>query len=490
MKLRFATIAILILVMTSCKKSFLDLPSQTALTSGVYFKTQSDFQQAINAAYTPLRSIYAGSGGAYVMGEMRSDNTTYKYNSNDRGTVAPEYVKNFNEDANNSVLSQKWNNDYTIIARANQVLAPIDDVDFDNTVKNNIKGQAFFLRAFAYFDLAQYFGAVPLHVKPAGTLSETALPLTGVDSIYLQVIADATEAASLLPDKATQEAGRATSGAALTLLGNVYITQKNWALAESTLKQVTGYSLLSDYAGVFDPTNKNNAESVFEVQYKEGTEGLNSYFFYTFLVQPISAAEVSAVTGIPENDRTIEGFNIPTPDMIAAYEDGDLRKDASIGYITAGGVSYPYIKKYSHPHATTGNTNDNWPVYRYSEVLLFLAEALNEQNKTADALTYLNQVHASPRTGLSPVIVSSQADLRDAILQERRIELAFENKRWLDLVRSGTAVAVMTAYGAKVKANPQAYYFPPGIAPQPSSFNTINLLFPIPQSDASLNPYF
>ncbi|MEO5564507.1 MAG: RagB/SusD family nutrient uptake outer membrane protein, partial [Chitinophagaceae bacterium] len=466
-------IAILLISLGACKKNFLELPSQTSLSTPVFFKSQSDFQQAINGAYAPLRALYSGNNGAWVMGELRSDNTAYKFNPNDRGQAQPEFIKDFTDDANNPVSANKYFTNYTIIARVNQVLAPIDGVDFDATVKNNIKGQAYFLRAFAYFDLVQYFGKVPLHLKPANSLAETALPLTSVDSIYLQIIADAKLAATLLPNKATQEAGRATSGAAKTLLGNVYIVLKRWAEAETTFKEVTGYSLLADYNAIYNPAQKNHAESIFEIQYKEGTEGFASNFFYTFLVQPISSAEITAVTGIPEVPRTIEGYNIPTPDIIAAYEANDKRKDASIAYITASAVSYPYIKKYSHAHALTNNTNDNWPVYRYAEVLLFLAEALNEQNKTAEALTNLNLVRT--RAGLPNSVAAGQVAIRDAILKERRVELAFENKRYLDLVRSGTAEAVLLAFGAQVKANPQAYYFPVGIAPAAAAYTTIRL---------------
>lgn len=490
MKVNILIVTILIILFGACKKSFLGIPPKTALTTPVFFKTQSDFQQAINGAYAPLRGLYGGTDGAWLMAEQRSDNTTYKYNPTDRGTIWPEFIADFTDDANNPGPANKYFSNYTIIARVNQIIDAIDAVDFDAAVKNNIKGQAYFLRAFAYFDLVQYFGKVPLHLKPANTLGETALPLSSVDSIYQQIISDAKQAATLLPDKATQEPGRATSGAAKTLLGNVYIVLKKWAEAESVLKEVTGYSLVSDYAQVFNPAQKNNSESVFEIQYKEGNEGLASNFFYTFVVQPITAAEVTAVTGIPEVARTIEGFNIPTLDIIAAYEAGDKRKDASIGFLTAGGVSYPYIKKYAHPHALTNNTNDSWPVYRYAEVLLLIAEALNEQNKTAEALTYLNMIHAHSRTGLSQVTVSGQAANRDAIMNERRVELAFENKRWLDLVRTSKADEVMKAYGNRVKANPQAYYFPQGIGPSPSSYTDIRLLFPIPASEVALNPYF
>jgi len=488
MKNKILISVVFLIVLGSCKKDFLNLASPTSLSTPVYFKTQADFESAINGAYAPSRGLYNGNNGAWAMGELRSDNTTYKYNPNDRGTIQAEYVKDFTDQNTNPVPQSKYVIDYTIIARANQVLAPIDAVSFDATEKNNIKGQAYFLRAFAYFDLVQYFGSVPLHLTPVTTLSGTALPLSSIADVYAQIISDAKQAATLLPNKSVQTPGRVTSGSATTLLGNVYIVLKQWANAETTLKSITGYSLMANYADVYDPAQKNNKESIFEIQFKQGTEGFASNFFYTFLVRPISGTEVTAVTGIPENSLTTEGYNIPTPDIIAAYEPGDTRLAASIGYITASGVSYPYIKKYAHTHTLTNNTDDDWPVYRYAEVLLFIAEALNEQNKTSEALTFLNQVRT--RAALPNSTASSQSDVRNAIMNERRIELAFENKRWLDLVRTGTAQTVMSAYGAREKANPQAYYFPAGIAPSPSAFTNIRLLFPLPASEAALSPYF
>jgi hypothetical protein len=205
MKINILTAAILIVSLGACKKDFLELPSQTALSTPVFFKTQKDFEQAINGTYAPLRDLYSGTSGAWAMGELRSDNTTYKYNPSDRGTIQPEIIKDFTDDANNGVTANKYFTNYSIISRANQVLDQIDAVDFDASAKNNIKGQAYFLRAFAYFDLVQYFGSVPLHLNPSKSLAETALPLTSVDSIYLQIIADAQQAATLLPNKANQE---------------------------------------------------------------------------------------------------------------------------------------------------------------------------------------------------------------------------------------------------------------------------------------------
>ena len=243
MKIRVSLYTILFASLLGSCDNFLDIPSETSLSSEVYYKSQSDFEQGINGAYALLRDLYSGSNGAWAMGELRSDNTTYVYNPTDRGTISAEFVKDFLDDANNSVPYHKYVTNYSIISNVNYLLEPIDGVDFDESVKNNIKGQAYFLRALAYFDLVQYFGSVPLHLTPVKTMEETALPLSEVDAVYEQIIKDAKLAIELLPDKSKQELGRATSGAARTLLGNVYIVRKNWSEAEKVLKEVTGYDL-------------------------------------------------------------------------------------------------------------------------------------------------------------------------------------------------------------------------------------------------------
>lgn len=485
--MKYFKILFLGLLLSSCD-NFLDIPSKTTLSTDVYYQSQEDFEHGLNGAYSLLRDLYSGADGAWAMGELRSDNTTYAFNPNDRGTISAEFVNNFLDDANNSVSYHKYADDYSIISNVNYLLESIDDVNFDQQQKNNIKGQALFLRAFAYFDLVQYFGKVPMHLTPVKKLSDATQPLASVDSVYAQVIADAKQAIDLLPDKSAQEPGRVTTGTARMLLGNVYINQQRWTDAESVLKGISGYRLLDDYAAVFDPANKNNEESLFEIQFKEGNDGYASNFFYVFLAQPITADETTAITGIPEIARIVEGYNIPTPDIINAYEEGDVRKDASVGMLKAHGVTYPYIKKYCHQHAVSGITNDNWPVYRYSEVLLYLAEALNEQGKTNEALGYLNQVRK--RAHLADCTLTSQAEIREAIQKERRVELAFENKRWLDLVHAGKAESTMKAYGDRVKANPQDYYFPQGYGVAPQAFTNISLQFPLPAAEAALTTYF
>ncbi len=148
-------------------------------------------------------------------------------------------------------------------------------------------------------------------------------------------------------------------------------------------------------------------------------------------------------------------------------------------------VTDSHIKKYAKTHSLDGNHGMNWPIYRYSEVLLFLAEALNEQGKSGEALPYLNQVRS--RAGLGDPI----GNLKEAIYRERRVELAFENKRWFDdLVRTGRAVNVITAYGNRIKANPLDYYYQAGAEPRGNAFSNISLLYALPAAEADLSPNF
>ncbi len=502
MKTRLIATWLLGIALTGCQKDFLTVIPETALSSATFFTKEADFQQAVNGAYVPLRPIF--NERAWILGEMHSDNTYYARNILFGAVDPTENIADFavptagGVTANDNVL-QQYRYDYQIIARTNQILALIDKVDFPAASKDNLKGQALFLRAFAYFELVRYFGKVPLHLVPVTGREDAALPLATTAELYTQIEKDATEASKLLPNKAKQEAGRATSGAAKTLLANVYIVQKKWAPAEALLKEVVtndGYMLMPDYnnAFSFNATNKNNAESVFEVQYLEGAAGLNGNLPYRIIPAPILAAELAPLTGT-SNPQALsqESNNIPTPDMIAAYEAGDKRKEISIGYVTLSQSArenkvYPYAKKLVRPHSLHNNTGTNFHVYRYAEVLLFLAEALNEQGKPADAAPYLNQVRARAGLGASPA--SSQADMREAIFKERRVELAFENKRWFDLVRTGRVKEIIGAYGARVKANPQDYYFPKGAVPPPNAFTVLDDYYGLPAVEAALTPHF
>lgn len=476
MTIKLLTAAGVLFLTTACRQSFLELIPQTSVSEASFFATADDYTKAVTGAYRPLQALY---NDAYVMGEMRADNTYYIYNTSNRGgqIVEKENIATFTDVATNSYVYNKYVNCYDGIAKTNAVLQRIDGASIDASLKSNLKGQAEFLRAFYYFELVQYFGGVPLHLKEVSSVSETALPRSSAADVYKQILADATDAANLLPASQTPK-GQATKGSAKMLLGYVYMTLKQYADAEKVLKELTTlrYSLLPDYAAVFDPTNKNNAESIFEVQYLQGTQGVQSNFAYQFAP---GVTDTKNITGQSGNSQNIGGWNIPTDELIAAYEPGDKRKAASIanGYTDPGGtyVAQPFIIKYLHPHAQFNNTNDDWPIYRYADALLLLAECLNEQNKSAEAIPYLNQVRA--RAGLAAARATTETDLRDAIARERRVELAFENHRWLDLVRTGQAIPVLTAFGAKQKQT-RMYL-------SASTYNVTQnrLIFPIPQNE-------
>ena len=502
MKKKFIIACLVGYFMTGCQDKFLTVFPETQLSSNNFFKTESDFLQAVNAAYVPLRTIY--NDRIWKLTELHSDNAYYARNILFGAVDATENIADFavptanGVTANDNVL-QQFRQDYLIISRANQILSLIDDVDFNSASKANLKGQALFLRAYAYFELVRLFGKVPLHLVPVVGREDAALPLSTAEQIYAQIDKDATEASKLLLNKAKQEAGRATSGASKTLLANLYIVQKKWAQAETVLKDVItndGYALMPAYSDAFSTStgNKNNQESVFEVQFMEGSSGYNGNFIYQVIPAPITAAELQPITGT-SNPQSVSGENnnIPTPDIIAAYETGDKRKDVNIGFVTLSQSArenkiYPYIKKFAKPHALQGNTGNNLPVYRYSEVLLFMAEVLNEQNKSAEAAAYLNQVRT--RAGLGAATAASTADLREAIFKERRVELAFENKRWFDLVRTGRVKEIIGAYGARVKANPTNYYFPKDAVPPGNAFTVLDDYYGLPAVESALTPHF
>lgn len=471
---------------------------EDSLSVPTFFQTEEDFVQAVNATYEPLRNMYNQSKP--FLTEMSSDNTYFARNTAFGATEQQEDIADHAIPSDDGITANVhvfnvYRDHYLIIARANQILATIDEAEFDESSKANIKGQALFLRAFSYFDLVQLYESVPMHLNPVVDREGAALPPSSSDELYTQIVSDAQAAIPLLPPKSVQQPGRVTSGAARTLLANVHIVLEQWGEAETLLKEVVDsgeYMLMPDYEDAFsgNSDNKNNMESVFEVQYREGADGLQGSFMYQFLPRPIEADEVGDLFGTADAQPINgEGNNIPTPDIIDAYEEGDLREDGSIMYITTresfwnDGV-YPIIKKYVEPHALHNNHGMNFPVYRYAEVLLFLAEALEEQGKDGEAVTFLNQVRT--RAGLG----AASGDLGEAIFAERRVELAFENKRWFDLVRTGRAIDVITAFGNRVFADPNAYYYPEGVEPRGNAFSNIRERYALPASESELNPNF
>ena len=502
----YFSIIILSIIGVSCSDSFIDLVPEDQPSSKTFFQSEEQFRQAVLAAYVPLRGVVDDE---FHVSEMRSDNTHYeKLGHTGTAYRNREDIADFTNEASNGVVASRYYSCYNGISRTNIVLDRIEDAEFDESIKNELEGQVRFLRAFYYFKLVRYFGGVPLHLTEVTSAAGAFLPRSSMEAVYNQIIEDAKDAIEKLnPPSQFPQSGLATKGSATMLLAEIYMTQKKYVEAEELLKTLSamGYGLLSNYGSVFSTANKNSKESIFEVQYQQGLQGgQESIFIYKFLPR---TKDTQLITGIKVVNTGRGGYNTPTRDLINAYEDGDLRKDASIAiaegtydanlyfkisanksilnYVPAKGkIGVPYIKKYLNPHTDPNNTDDNWPIYRYADALLLMAEALNEQNnKQTEALSYLNQVRDRAfGAGVATITTTDQSLLRVIIAHERRIELAFENHRWHDLVRTGEAVDVMNAYGIELK---KQYNY---LVPQSYQVTESKLLYPIPRNEIELNP--
>jgi hypothetical protein len=493
--------------MVSCKKSTLYLVPETTLSSASFYENQSQFDQALVSAYTDLRGI--AYMGAY-MDEMRSDNTFFTYYAPDRGTgtnteAMIEFIDNSESSQEVNSPGNRWGNDYSGIAKVNTILTRLPKVSaVPQAAKDSITGEALFLRAFYYFDLATHYGGVPLQLTEVTDVAGAFLPRNTLDQTYAQIIADLNGAIPHLPIATVfPQSGRATQGAAKMLLAYAYMSEptKDYAKAESALTDITkmNYTLLSNYADCFDPVKKNNQESIFEVQYLDGNDGQQSDFIWRFIPRTTNSQVILGYQGSNSNGGLSSGgWNVPTQEMVDSYESGDLRLDASIavaegttanglltttdvksivGFKPTAGLDYYYfLKKYLHPpYSQPFNTNQNWPVYRYAGALLLLAECLVDENKNPQALPYLNQVRA--RAGLPALATATAAN----VANEMRHEVAFENHRWTDLIRIGTAVDVCNAKGVTEKK------LNGWLLPQTFNVTTSRLIYPIPLREIQIN---
>lgn len=473
-KLNIYIFAASVLSLSSCSNSFLDLTPETTITTATFYKTADHFEQATVAAYTATRNIALNG---IFMDEMRSDNTFYTMYSGDRGPYnSTEKLALFLDDETVGWSPDRYKNVYTCISRINTILGRLDASELTDTEKTAVKAEALFLRAYYYFDLAQHWGGVPLMLTEVTTEAEAFAAKSSAEEIYKQVLTDVSEAISLgLPTPSTfPQSGRATMGAAKMLRAYCYMSQpsRDYKAAEQDLKDITqmNYGLLDSYEAVFDPANKNSKESIFEVQYTEDGS-TDQYNTIPWRVIP-KCSNNDFLMGIAGSNYagTSGGWCVPTEEMIQSYEPGDKRLDASIAVAegitdaaeqftceavknvsdfkpTSGKNFYYFIRKYYHPpYQFSLRAGENFPVYRYAGALLLLAENLVAQNRNAEALPYINQVRT--RAGLSPLTSVTAEDVAD----EMRHELAFENHRWTDLIRTGKAIDTMSAFGKTMKS--------------------------------------
>ena len=459
-------------VFSGCTK-FLDLTPISVANVNAFYKTSQDAVLAVNASYNSLLDLYRGE--MWLLGEAMSDNTDDPDAS----------IDNFSIDANNFSIENFWRRLYSGVSRCNTVLNRVPGITMDEQLKQRLLLEARFLRGFYYFQLVQYYGNVPLVLEEITSLDANLVPRAAAAKVYEQIIQDLTAAEGLPASYEGANLGRATRGVAKMVLAKVYMVQRNWPQAAVKCKEVIDagtYALLPNYADVFTVANNNSRESVFDIQFSVGAQagtgsspGNNLFELFA----PIGSANL--VTGIAASNPG--GRNLPTQNLIDAYERNDPRLGLSLAtsYIRPGPpaqvININYILKTLDPTATAvaigQGSREGWRAYRYSDLLLMYAEALNEVGGgNAEAFNAINQVRRRARGSAAVTVLPdltglSQADFRSAVARERRVELAFENHRWTDLVRTGQAQAVMSA-----------------LKP---TFQARNLVLPIPQRELIVN---
>ena len=481
MKLKYNLIAIALLgfSFSSCS-DVLEQNPQTDLSENDFYKTADDILSAVNGAYSSLQEgdIY---GNWYVFGEIPSDNTRNQLSGS--VTTQNEFDQ-FYIDTQNSMIANFWKAAYKVINRTNTILGRIDGIEINTELANRYKLECKFIRALMYFNLVRVYGDVPLVLKEISISESYDILREPKENVYNQIIADLKEAQDLPVSYSTAEDGRATQGAAKALLANVYMTLHKYAEAETILAEIINsgrYSLLENtpgslnidgYKNVFSPVNHNSKEGIFEIQFLKGGYGEGSNYANNFAPEN-SGTNVVAVGGTGGN-------NIPEMDIYNAYEEGDLRRDfsMSLGYYdnrkNNEWVESRYVCKFMDVPYQNNDASNNYPVIRYADVILMYAEALNQNGKTAEACKYLNMTRRRgfgyQTTETSPVDLQTTDKAQFALMveQERRVELAFENHRWFDLIRTGRAVEVMRSKGF--------------------SLNETNLICPIPQKQIDVNP--
>ncbi|WKN45604.1 RagB/SusD family nutrient uptake outer membrane protein [Tunicatimonas pelagia] len=438
-----------LMLFSGCEE-FLDEPPRTFQTPQGFFTNEQQLNEAVTAIYNINRQLVNNSHWRF--GENRSDNTSFQYNPADRGGSDSEEVDLFLMSAANPVIGGYWNAAYSGISRANFALENLDGVTFANEATRNIRrGEILFLRSWFYFNLAQLWGDVP-YVTSAGNspdeiLSDEFLERTPVAQVYENILADIQEAIDLLPNPSEIASGRANAGAALMLKAKMHMALQQFNEAIPLLEQMQGlgYTLLPDYRSVFDPANKNHSESVFEIQHSVAL-GQGSDFMSRFV--PFNSGNDILGDSGPANPRA--GQNQPTQSLINVYDTTDARFQHNISFYEDSTSVEPWMSKFDFGFPVQGLQDVNFPMFRYADALLMLAECYQEVGG-GDPVAILEQIRtrALPDPSLSP---GELADLAQTIANERRRELAFENHRWFDLLRTGRAVEVMTAHGEAQKA--------------------------------------
>lgn len=440
----------------------------------------NSFYRNYNEANTALTGCYNGLQQAlyneWMMTELRSDNSLQGVpNSSSANNIELNDLDMFTLNPTHPQVYNYWMNTYRNIRSINYVLKSLGatysngqtaigngTAVMEQAQKEALAGEALFLRAYHYFNLVRLFGNAFLITEPVIPQESKKTPLSTQADLYYFITADLKEAIALLPNRSIAQnpaanAGRATVWAAKSLLAKLYLTNGKKAEALLLLNDIisnSGHTLLSSYADVFSTEKEMNNEIVFAVRYKAGGLGLGSPFANLF-------APSSSGNAVVNNDGN--GYNFPTTDARNMYRypasalGKDQRKDVTIAQYTA---TKPYVKKFLSQVVTRYDAENDFPVIRFSDVLLMKAEATGFDGAGGASVGIINQIRARagaldytesgdfatvfykyPASG--DYAITTEQSFKDALLLERRIEFAYENQRFFDMRRIGDAVTIL-----------------------------------------------
>ncbi|GGF14155.1 membrane protein [Flavobacterium limi] len=450
-------------VLNSCSDDdFLDRKPLGNATEGDL--TAGGFEEKAFGLYGKIRTQDGVTNWIrYWFQNIRSDDAQKGSTPTDASTLG-NIMDNFQYSATQAEFALNWNGHYSLIFACNDLITEIETSGLTDqgTIINEAEAKA--IRGFAYFDLYRDYGEVPIILNKVVIPSDGVKAKSTVAELETQIIADLEYAASNLPDAWPAYPGRATKGFANALLAKLYLYQRNWAksLEKSELVITSGqYVLDNSYVTLFSEAGDNTKESIFEVQFlREAGVNYSSNYWESQGVRGSSTWDLGW------------GFNVPTSNLVNAYETGDPRKDATIlfsgqndGFGLTVPASPPLAQPYWNKKAYTtpsirqsyGENKNHWKnikILRYADVILMAAEAANESGDFSKAAEYLEMIRSRAR-GVSAVLPEiadlNQAVLKAAIKHERRIELAMEGERFYDLVRWGDAPAVLGGLGYQDK---------------------------------------
>jgi starch-binding outer membrane protein, SusD/RagB family len=459
---RMAATAVLMVLVTGCGK-FLDKQPYGVESNATFFKNKDQAIKAVTAVYDATAWRYSQEISEWFMGDVCSDDAE-KGGENSADWAEVQQLKEFRAIAGNTLCFYRWSELYQGVYRANLVVQNVPGIDMDKNLRDRLVAEAKFLRAYFYFQLVKTYGAVPLITHPLDP-SEYCQPRAPIGECWTQIEKDLREAADVLPEKSAydpSDMGRATRGAANSLLAKAYIFQAKWGDALSRADMViksNEYGLEPNYTDIFKLSHENGKESVYEIQhvyvptsaYGDENEGQETSIYQ-------GSRKATFFTGW--------GFDCPTQDFVDEFEKNDPRLKATV--IFNGDILYEntpvqqkadnamsptkmaarkYLLEYQPTVPDISNSPANWMAIRFADVLLFHAEAANESGDAQGALKSLNTVRA--RVSMPAVTATEKDALRLAIWHERRVELGLEGHRFFDLVRQGRAEQVLAKNGFK-----------------------------------------